>query len=208
VLVLAVVLTSLPDVAYADNCSSLGDCWGYIAAAVLVTLVLGVGVFALVELMAMGELVAAAAAEGIAAGAAESVGAMAAEVAAVAVTEDMAAAAALGEIEAGVLAEAAAGGAVSAEGTITAGAAGARLGPVLQAIQSAFGASTPTNAILGMNVITRAVATLGLSPGVAAGVTSAGTIVINNVGNVTTYLFNNGQILVMRGHQVLLNLLP
>ena len=76
---IAVVLVCVPASAYADNCSSLDDCWGYIGAAVLVTVFLGVGVFALLEVMAMGEVLAAASAEGFAAGAVEAIGEMAAE---------------------------------------------------------------------------------------------------------------------------------
>jgi hypothetical protein len=77
---------------------------------------------------------------------------------------------------------------------------------VIGAVQSAWTAAAPTNAIGALQAIGTGTASVGLEPGIAAGVTAGGTIVLQNVGGVTTYIFSSGQVLIMRGSEILLNL--
>jgi hypothetical protein len=183
-----VVIPARP--AAADNCSGLSDCsFGVkIALAVAAIALVALLIFLLPELLGAGAAAGAAAGEAVAA--------------------EAAAAAALAGAEAAVVAEAATAGAVTAEAAVAAGTvtAGGKLAAVLGALESAWAAAAPTNAIGALQAIATATASVGLEPGIVAGTTAGGTIVLNNVGGVTTYIFNTGQVLIMRGSDVLLNL--
>jgi hypothetical protein len=115
------------------------------------------------------------------------------------------AAAAIGsEVAAG-----AGGAAVSVESAVASGAvnAGGRLFHVLGAMESGFASAAPRTGAAALQVIVQATRSIGLDVGVGA-MAAGGTIVLQNVGGVTTYIFSTGQVLVMRGAQVLLNLVP
>lgn len=109
----------------------------------------------------------------------------------------------------GEVTAAAGGAAVTAEASAAAGVVNAtgRLFPVLQGVQSGFAAMAPRTALQALSVVQRAVASVGLEVGIASTLPS-GAIVLTNVGGVTTYLLANGQILIMRGSQVILHLIP
>lgn len=189
--------------AQADDCSGLSDC----SAEVKIALALLAIALLLALMFFAWQVVAAAAARAAASVAARAAaGAVARAIAA----EEAAAAAAISGAEATAVAEAAAAGAVSTEAAVASGgvSAGGRLAPVLNAIETIFAASRPTSAAGALDVIGRGVASVGHETGYALGATAGGSIVIQNVGNVITYAFSNGQILIMRGGTVLLNLIP
>jgi hypothetical protein len=84
---------------------------------------------------------------------------------------------------------------------------GGKLAQVLGAIEGEFYAAPPKSAIDALGVIVRATEQVGLDPGIAS-VEEGGEIVLQNKGGVTTTLGPNGSILVRRGSDVLLHLLP
>jgi hypothetical protein len=184
------LLTAAP--VHADNCSGLSDCSTTAKVGIAAAAALALGLllaFALPGLLAAGTTGAA-------------VSTLA--------TEEIGAAAAISGADAAGLEAAATGGAVSVESVIAQGAlrAGGRLAGVLSAIETAVGAAAPTTALEGLEAVGTATASVGLEPGVVMGTTAGGSLVIENVGGVVTYLFHNGQILVMRGAQILLHLIP
>ena len=115
-------------------------------------------------------------------------------------------------IGAGIGAATAVGGsaAVEAGGGVCAAesaAVGGRLGQVLGGIEQGFAANAPQSAMEALAVIQRATSALGLEVGVASlGVD--GSIVLTNVGGITTFIGVNGSIIVQRGSQILLSLSP
>lgn len=198
---LLIAETAVP--ARADNCSGLADCTTnqQVGLAVLAIAILA-------GLLLFGWAVFAAAAAEVAVADAAAAGAAAA--AAAAIEAEAGAAAAVAAADAAAVGAGMAAPAMSAEASIASGAVNAagRLAPVLQAIEANFAANAPVNALQGLSAVTNATAGLGLSPGVLVGTTAGGTMVIQNVGNVTTYIANNGQILVMRGADILMKLIP
>ena len=84
---------------------------------------------------------------------------------------------------------------------------GGKLAQVLGGMEQAFGTAAPTNAVEALNVVQQAVRGARLDTGVAT-VRAGGEIVLENVGGVSTTLGTNGSILVQRGADVLLHLVP
>jgi hypothetical protein len=84
---------------------------------------------------------------------------------------------------------------------------GGKLAQVLGGIEKGYAAAGPKNALDALGLVKRATSAVGLEPGVAT-VGKAGEIVLQNVGGVTTTLGTNGSILVQRGSDVLLHLVP
>lgn len=84
---------------------------------------------------------------------------------------------------------------------------GGKLAQVLGGIEKGYAAAGPKNALEALGVVKNATSAVGLEPGVAT-VGKAGEIVLQNVGGVTTTLGTNGSILVQRGSDVLLHLVP
>ena len=84
---------------------------------------------------------------------------------------------------------------------------GGKLGQVLGGIEQGFAAGTPKSATDALGVIQRATGRVGLEPGVAT-LGKGGEIVLQNVDGITTMLGSNDSILVQRGSDVLLHLLP
>jgi hypothetical protein len=85
--------------------------------------------------------------------------------------------------------------------------AGSKTFRVLEAVEKGYGSVGPKNALDALQVVKNATSAVGLEPGVAT-VGKAGEIVLQNVGGVATTLGSNGSILVQRGADVLLHLLP
>jgi hypothetical protein len=164
--------------AHADNCGSLDDCYGTIAAAVAVAAALAVLV-ALVGLeiaaAALAEELAEAAAEGLAAGAAD-----AAETAGIS------------------LADAVAQGLVQE---------GGKLYPLLDAIEQGFQAAGPSTAAQALEVLSQATSSLGLDLGYAT-MGESGAITLANVGGIVTEILSDGEIIISRGSDILLHLIP
>ncbi len=109
-----------------------------------------------------------------------------------------------------IVGEAAARGPVSLADSIAVGevAPEGRLAGVLGAIETGFETAQPRGGADGLDVVSNAAESVGLEPGVLAGMTPEGGFALRNVGNVTTYSLPDGQVLVMRGDTVLLNLIP
>jgi RHS repeat-associated protein len=100
-------------------------------------------------------------------------------------------------------------GAVSASQAIARGLVKSegKLASVLRGIEGEFGAAQPKSAMDALEVVGKATAKLGLEPGVAT-VQESGAIVLQNVGGVTTTIGTSGEILVQRGSDILLRLIP
>jgi hypothetical protein len=115
-------------------------------------------------------------------------------------------------IGAGIGAATAVGGSAAVEAgggvcAVESAAVGGRLGQVLGGIEQGFAANAPQSAMEALAVIQRATSALGLEVGVASlGVD--GSIVLTNVGGITTLIGVNGSIIVQRGSQILLSLSP
>jgi stage V sporulation protein SpoVS len=104
---------------------------------------------------------------------------------------------------------AAADGGVSAAETIARGlvSPSGKLGQLLPALESEFGAAAPANALDALNVVGQATKSIGLESGYV--ISSGGdTIVLQNAGGVITTLSSDGSILVQRGSDILLHLIP
>jgi hypothetical protein len=102
-------------------------------------------------------------------------------------------------VAAGVpLAEAIKAGLVSPDG---------KLAQVLGGIEGAFERGAPKTALEALSMVKNATSAVGLEPGIAS-LRSGGQVVLQNVGGVTTTLGTNGSILVQRGSDTLLHLVP
>jgi RHS repeat-associated protein len=97
--------------------------------------------------------------------------------------------------------------AVSGPAVVALGAAGGKLAAVLDAIKAEFGAVNPKTALEAMRVIQRATESVGLEPGYAQ-LAANGQIILQNAKGVTTTLGVDGSILVQRGSEILLHLVP
>jgi RHS repeat-associated protein len=84
---------------------------------------------------------------------------------------------------------------------------GGKLAQVLGGIEKGYSAAGPKTALDALKVVKNATTAAGLDTGVAT-VGKTGEIVLQNVGGVSTTLGTNGSILVQRGADVLLHLLP
>jgi hypothetical protein len=84
---------------------------------------------------------------------------------------------------------------------------GGKLAQVLGGIEKGYAAAGPKNALDALSLVKNATSSAGLEAGVAT-LGKTGEIVLQNVGGVTTTLGTNGSILVQRGSDVLLHLLP
>ena len=84
---------------------------------------------------------------------------------------------------------------------------GGKLAQVLGGIEKGYRAAGPKNALEALGLVKNATSAAGLETGVAT-VSKTGEIVLQNVGGITTTLGTNGSILVQRGSDVLLHLLP
>ena len=84
---------------------------------------------------------------------------------------------------------------------------GGKLSQVLSGIESGFGASGPKSAMEALGIVKNATSAVGLEPGVAT-LGKGGEILLQNVGGISTTLGTNGSILVQRGSDVLLHLVP
>jgi hypothetical protein len=174
--------------ALADNCGDLSDCSTGIKIALVVAAIVGITILVVL----LPEIVAPVI-EPLA-------GAVSAE--------EAAAAATAAGLDAAFIASEAGSEVVSAEATIAAGTVGPKLGSILSAMQSAFEASSPTSAFDAISAVSQAVANIGYELGTRIGLTAAGSMVFQQFGGVNTFIFANGQVLVVRGPQVLLNLIP
>ncbi|MEU5853488.1 hypothetical protein [Saccharopolyspora shandongensis] len=197
--------------AAADNCSTLSDC----SAGVKIALGLAALGLVLVGAALVAEVLAETMASGFELGEVLETAQMARDTQAAAggmtlvASEETAAAATLAEVDASIVGQAAVGGTVTAESTIGSGAvpAGSKLARVLQAINTGFNATVPRSSTAALQVIDDATASVGLEPGIGLGATARGSLALMNKGGITTFIFNNGQILIMKGAQVLLNLI-
>jgi RHS repeat-associated protein len=106
-------------------------------------------------------------------------------------------------------AAAAAPAAVSSADAVARGlvSAGGRLVPALQAIEAQFAAATPSSAQQALGAVALAVRTVGLEPGKLTQLAN-GAMQLQNVGGIVTTLQTNGGIVVQRGADVLLRLVP
>lgn len=84
---------------------------------------------------------------------------------------------------------------------------GGKLAQVLQGVEAGVARQAPRNATEALSIIKEATGRVGLEPGVAS-VGKGGEIILQNVGNVTTTLGAEGSIVIQRGSDVLLRLLP
>jgi hypothetical protein len=84
---------------------------------------------------------------------------------------------------------------------------GGKLAQVLSGIERGYGAAGPKSALEALGLVKNATSAVGLEPGVAT-VAKSGEILLENVGGITTTLGTNGSILVQRGSDVLLHLVP
>jgi hypothetical protein len=84
---------------------------------------------------------------------------------------------------------------------------GGKLGQLLPALESQFAAAGPKNALQALNVVGRATGSVGLESGYVIS-QQGGQIVLQNAGGVVTTLGSEGSILVQRGADVLLHLIP
>jgi RHS repeat-associated protein len=84
---------------------------------------------------------------------------------------------------------------------------GGRLAGVIGAIEQGAASAKPVSANAAMEVVQQAVASQGLEPGLAVEATGGSVITLQNAGNVTTQIFENGRILVQQGEKVVLDLI-
>jgi hypothetical protein len=74
-------------------------------------------------------------------------------------------------------------------------------------LEKAFRAAGPQNAGEAFNVIKQATTEVGMDVGVGA-MAAGGSIVLQNVGGVATTITSTGQVIVQRGSEVILHLMP
>jgi len=111
----------------------------------------------------------------------------------------------------GAVATAKSAGTVTVEMAIEQGLvrSGGRLAQVLEAIQTRFLASAPGSVSDGLALIGRATRSVGLEPGVVTGGSvEAGFIELTNAGGVMTRILSTGEIIITRGADTLLRLIP
>lgn len=84
---------------------------------------------------------------------------------------------------------------------------GGKLAAVLGAIEQGAAGSKPGSANAAMEVVQKAVTSQGLEPGLAVKATGGSAITLQNVGNVTTQIFETGRIVVKQGEKVVLDLI-
>lgn len=84
---------------------------------------------------------------------------------------------------------------------------GGKLGQLLPAVERQFAAAAPRTAIQALDVVGRATSSVGLESGYVIS-QNGGQIVLQNAGGVLTTLGTEGSILVQRGADVLLHLIP
>jgi hypothetical protein len=84
---------------------------------------------------------------------------------------------------------------------------GGKLAGVIGAIEQGAAGAKPASANAAMEVVQQAVASQGLEPGLAVKATGGSAITLQNVGNVTTQIFETGRIVVKQGEKVVLDLI-
>jgi hypothetical protein len=103
-------------------------------------------------------------------------------------------------------------GRISTQDAIDAGhiRSGSTTESILRGIEAEFMASPPCTSIEAFELIDRATARFGLAPGVnmAGRVVAGQDATLINVGGITTTLKANGEIVIERGGNVILHLLP
>lgn len=179
--------------ALADNCGDLSDCSAGAKVALVVCAIVGVAIL----IVLLPEIVAPVIeplAGAIAAQEAAAAGAIAAGVE-------------IAGVDPGAVADAAASELVSAAATIAEGIS-PKFAPILTAIDDAFSAAPTTNAWDALAMVGRAVASVGFEPGTMLGQTAAGSFVFVHPAGVVSFMFANGQVLVMQGPRTVLNLIP
>jgi hypothetical protein len=82
-----------------------------------------------------------------------------------------------------------------------------KLFQVLSGMEKGYAAASPKSAFDALAVVQKATSAAGLDVGVAT-VEKGGAIVLQNVGGIATTLGTDGSILVQRGADVLLHLIP
>jgi hypothetical protein len=193
VVVLVVQLLVPTPNALADNCSEPSDCSTGVKIALVVAAIVGIAILVVL----LPEIVAPVV-EPLA-------GAIAADEAAAAGA--IAAAAEIVGLDAQAVVNAATSELVSAEAAIAEGIS-PRLGPILTAIQEFFNAAPTTSDWDALAMVGRAVASVGFEPGTMLGRTAAGSFVFMHPASVVSFMFTNGQVLVMQGPRAVLNLIP
>jgi RHS repeat-associated protein len=107
------------------------------------------------------------------------------------------------------------GGSPFATGSFTSGQAleqglvrsGGKLAGVIGAIEQGAATAKPGSANAAMEVVQQAVTSQGLEPGLAVKATGGSAITLQNVGNVTTQIYDTGRIVVKQGETVVLDLI-
>jgi RHS repeat-associated protein len=84
---------------------------------------------------------------------------------------------------------------------------GGKLAAVIGAIEQGAANAKPGSANAAMEVVQQAVTSQGLEPGLAIKATGGSAITLQNVGNVTTQIFDTGRIVVKQGEKVVLDLI-
>jgi len=82
-----------------------------------------------------------------------------------------------------------------------------KLNPLLNAIEKAYRTAGPKNAAEALNVVRQATTAVGLDIGVGA-MGAGGSIVLTNVGGITTTITSAGEIVIQRGADLILRLSP
>jgi RHS repeat-associated protein len=107
------------------------------------------------------------------------------------------------------------GGSPFATGSFTSGQAleqglvrsGGKLAGVIGAIEQVAANAKPGSANAAMEVVQQAVTSQGLEPGLAIKATGGSAITLQNVGNVTTQIYDSGRIVVKQGEKIILDLI-
>jgi hypothetical protein len=84
---------------------------------------------------------------------------------------------------------------------------GGKLAGVIGAIEQGAANAKPGSANAAMEVVQQAVTSQGLEPGLAVKATGGSVITLQNVGNVTTQIYDTGRIVVKQGEKTILDLI-
>jgi hypothetical protein len=101
-------------------------------------------------------------------------------------------------------------GSVTLETAIARGAVrqGGALSEVLGGIQSAFKSGAPKSAEAALEAVAKGAEAAGMKPGTLVKATDGAKYVLQNVGDVKTFIYKTGEVIVKKGDDILVRYVP
>jgi hypothetical protein len=85
---------------------------------------------------------------------------------------------------------------------------GGTLGKIVNGIEAGFKSGAPKSAEQALELVAKSAEAAGKEPGTLVKATDGAKYVLQNVGDVKTFIYNTGEVIVKKGDDILVRYMP